>query len=190
MSRIALVTAATAPEEAKSRLVAAETANGFLPNLLGVLGNAPAALEAYLTLGAINAKAGLSLAERETVQITAAATHGCGFCVAGHTAIALKKADLPAAEVDALRDIEPLSDPRLAAVQAFTLAVIRARGAVSDEELQAFKAAGFTDANALEVILGVGLATICNFANNLGQPALNPQLEPYRWRGPRPLAAE
>ncbi|MDR3463006.1 MAG: carboxymuconolactone decarboxylase family protein [Beijerinckiaceae bacterium] len=190
MSRIPLLSIDIAPSDAKPRLAAAEAANGYLPNLLGLLANAPSALEAYLTLSGINAKAGLTLAERETVQITAAATHGCGFCVAGHTAIALKKAGLPAPEVEALRSVAALSDARLDAVQSFTTAVIRSRGAVSDEELAAFKTAGFSDANALEVVLGVGLATICNFANNLGQPELNAQLEPYRWERPASLAAE
>lgn len=38
----------------------------------------------------MNAKASLTLAEREVVQITAAATHDCGFCVAGHTGAAPK----------------------------------------------------------------------------------------------------
>ena len=190
MSRIPLQTTSSAPEDAKSRLAAAEKSNGFLPNLLGVLANAPAALEAYLTLGAINGKAALSLAEREVVQITAAATHGCGFCVAGHTKLALHKAGLPEAEVEALRTLTPLSDENHAALQVFTRAVIATRGAVADDALSAFKAAGYTDQSALEVVLGVGLATICNFANNLGQPALNPQLEPFRWERPQTLAAE
>ena len=190
MSRIPLQTVASAPEDAKPRLVAAEKNNGFLPNLLGVLANAPAALEAYLTLGAINGKASLTLAEREVVQITAAATHGCGFCVAGHTKLALAKTGIGEGDVEALRGLAAPREPKLAAVQAFTRAVIARRGAVADEELAAFKAAGYSDAAALEVVLGVGLATICNFANNLGQPDLNPELEAFRWRSPQPLAAE
>jgi AhpD family alkylhydroperoxidase len=128
------------------------------------------------------------LAERETVQITAAATHGCGFCVAGHTAIATKKAGLDETTVEALRAVRPAADPRLAAVAAFPTAVIRGRGRVEDGELDAFRAAGFTDGNALEVVLGVSLATLCNFANNLGQPPLNPQLEAYRWDALRAAA--
>jgi AhpD family alkylhydroperoxidase len=190
MSRIPLQTIETAPEAARPRLEAAAKANGFLPNLLGVLANAPAALEAYLTLGNINGPASLTLAEREVVQITAAATHGCGFCVAGHTKVALKKAGLSETDVQALRTLAPASDSKLAAVQAFTKAVIRSRGAVADGELAAFKAAGYTDAAALEVVLGVGLATICNFANNLGQPELNPELAAFRWTPPQALAAE
>ena len=190
MSRLPLRTIEDAPAEAKAALTGAEKANGFLPNLLRILANAPVALETYLTVSGINARSGLTLPERETVQITAAATHGCGFCVAGHTAVATKKAGLDEATVDALRAVRPAADPRLAAVAAFTTAVIRDRGRVADGELDAFRAAGFTDANALEVVLGVSLATLCNFANNLGQPPLNPQLEAYRWEAPRAAAAE
>ncbi|MCS6930712.1 MAG: carboxymuconolactone decarboxylase family protein [Acetobacteraceae bacterium] len=190
MPRLPLLSPADAPPAVRERLLGAEQANGFLPNLLRVLANAPAALEAYQTLSAINARASLALAEREAVQITAAATHGCGFCVAGHSAIATKKAGLFAEAVEALRSLAPPPDARLAAVADFTAAVIRSRGRVADAELAAFRAAGFSDAEALEVVLGVALATLCNFANNLADPPLNAELEPFRWPGAPRLAAE
>jgi alkylhydroperoxidase family enzyme len=41
--------------------------------------------------------------------------------------------------------------------------------------------AGLTDANALEIVLGVSLATLCNFANNLAQNELNAELQQYQW---------
>jgi len=182
MSRLPLRTIEDAPDEAKERLATAQKNNGYLPNLLRVLANAPVALDTYLTVGGINARASLTLAEREAVQITAAATHGCGFCVAGHTAIGYKKAHLEEAIVEALRNKTTVPDARLNAVARFTEEVIAARGAVSDDALATFKAAGYTDQQALEVVLGVSLATLCNFANNLGQPPLNEQLEPYRWQ--------
>lgn len=190
MSRLPLRTIDDAPEASRPFLVKAEQANGYLPNLLRVLANAPAALETYLTVSGINGRATLDLAAREAVQITAAATHGCGFCVAGHTAIAYKKLSLSPEIVDALREHREVPDPRLNAVARFTDAVIAGRGRVSDAELSSFKAAGFDDAAALEVVLGVSLATMCNFANNLGEPPLNPQLEPYRWDGATKMAAE
>jgi uncharacterized peroxidase-related enzyme len=183
MARLPLRSLEDAPEAARPALANAEKNNGYLPNLLRVLANAPVALETYLTVGAINARASLNLAERETVQITAAATHGCGFCVAGHTAIATKKAKLNDDTVEALRGLAPIADRKLDAVARFTRAVIAHRGAVSDEALAEFKAAGYDDQAALEVVLGVSLATLCNFANNLGQPPLNAELEAYRWSG-------
>ncbi|WP_429442618.1 carboxymuconolactone decarboxylase family protein [Paraburkholderia youngii] len=181
MSRLPLQTVESAPAASQPFLEKSLRANGFLPNLVRSLANAPVALETYLTVSEINSRSGLTFAEREAVQITAAAIHGCSFCVAGHTAAALKKANVDRADVDALRDGKPITDARLAAVAGLTRAVIATRGAVSDDALSAFLAAGFTEANALEVVLGVSLATLCNFANNLARNELNPELAAYRW---------
>ena len=182
MSRITLQTLESAPLESQPLLAKAKAKNGFIPNLLAVLGNAPVALETYLSVSEINARGSLDLAERETVQITAAALHGCSFCVAGHTAIAYKQGKLPEDLVQALRAQTPLPDARLDALAVFTRAVIHGRGAVSDGELQAFRGAGFGEQQALEVVLGVSLATLCNFANSLAQTELNPELASYRWQ--------
>ena len=54
MSRLPIQSVESAPAEAQDRLRAAAQANGFLPNLLGVLANAPTALETYQVVGAIN----------------------------------------------------------------------------------------------------------------------------------------
>lgn len=179
MSRLAIQTVESAPAEAKARLDAAQKSSGFLPNLLGVLANAPTALETYQTVSAINARTGLSATEREVVQITAATRNGCGFCVAGHTAIARKKIQMPEDLLIALRGTKALSDPRLNALALFTLAIIEHKGRVSDDELQGFLAAGYTQASALEVVLGVSLATLCNYANNLAQTPINTELEAF-----------
>ena len=85
MSQFQIHTIESAPEEAKDALKAVQNANGFIPNLIGVLANAPTALETYRTVGGINGRNSLTGAEREVVQITAAVVNGCGFCVAGHT---------------------------------------------------------------------------------------------------------
>jgi len=181
MSRIPYKTLESAPAASQPFVSKAIANNGYLPNLIAALANAPVAVETYFTVSEINSRAGLSLAEREAVQITAAAVHACGFCVAGHTAIAYKKAKLDEDAVNALRALRPVADSRLQAVAVFTRAVIRSRGAVTDAEFEAFVAAGFSQANALEVVLGVSLATLCNFGNNLAQVTLNPEMKAYEW---------
>lgn len=181
MARVTLQTLETAPQDAQPFLQNALKNSGFIPNLLAVLANAPAALETYVTVSAINGKASLGLAEREVIQLIAATTHGCSFCVAGHTAVAQNKAKLPPEVVEALRARGELPNARYEAIAAFTRAVIATRGNVSDAEYQAFKDAGFEEGQALEVILGVSLATLCNFANSFAHTPLNPELERYRW---------
>lgn len=179
MSRLPIHTLQSAPPEAQPRLHAALQANGFLPNLLGVLAGAPTALEMYQEVGAINGRTSLSAGEREVVQITAATANGCGFCVAGHTALARKKQLLPPETVAALRRTEALSDARLHRLACFTLAVLKHRGDVPDDELDAFRAAGYTHQQALEVVLGVALATLCNYANNLARTPINAELQAW-----------
>lgn len=179
MSRLTIQTIETAAPEAKERLEGAKKANGFIPNLLGVLANAPTALETYQTVGAIAAKGSLTAAEREVVQITAARKNDCGFCIAGHTKIAQKLVRMPDDIVEALRNTEALSDAKLNALAVFTLAVMEKRGQVSDQELQDFLAAGYNEQNVLDVVLGVSLATLCNYANNVAQTEINPELQAF-----------
>lgn len=179
MSRLTLHTQDTAPEASQAFVAKAIANNGFLPNLIGVLANSPQALQTYMTVSGINAETSLSLAEREVVQITAARIHGCDFCVAGHTAVALKKARLPVELVRALQQGAATGDAKLDAVRQFAEAVIATRGAVTDAGYRAFIDAGYNEQQALEVVLGISLATLCNFANTLAGTAVNPQLQPY-----------
>ena len=85
MSRLTIHTVETAPEAAKPRIEAVLKNNGFIPNLIGVLANAPEALAFYQEVGKLNAANSLTDGEVEVVQIIAARTNECGFCVAGHT---------------------------------------------------------------------------------------------------------
>src|SRR5471032_2916940 len=173
MSRVPLLTPESAPEAAKPFLENALKASGFIPNLLAVLANAPAALETYITVSGLNAKAELSLADREVVQL-----------IAANTAVARNKAKLPEDVIDALRQRGELPNARYETLAAFTREVIATRGDVSDAGFEAFRAAGYSEGQALEVILGVSLATLCNFANVFARTPLNPELAQYRWEKP------
>ena len=80
----------------------------------------------------------------------------------------------------ALRNRTPIeTDPKLDTLAKFTLAVINTKGRVGDEALAEFLEAGYTQQNALDVVLGVSLASLCNYANNLANTPINPELQPY-----------
>lgn len=179
MPRLTVHTVASAPEAAQARVETAQNNNGFLPNLIGVLANSPAALAMYQDVGAINATTSLTPGEREVVQITAAVINQCGFCKAGHTALSTKKKLLEPQAIKALRNTAALDDPKLNQLALFTQSVMANKGNVSDDELQAFFDAGYNQQQALEVVLGVALATLCNYANNLAHNEINPELQAY-----------
>ena len=184
MPRMSIIPQNQLSQGAQLILERAQARSGFVPNLLAVMANAPVVLEAYASLSELNSKSSLTPTEREVVQLAAAAVNRCEFCVAGHSAIAARQVKVDPEVVTALRQLKPLPDARLQALAAFTQQMIANRGAVTDEQLQALHSAGFSNRDALEIVLGLSFATLCNFANNLAQTSLNPQLEPYRWAVP------
>lgn len=181
MTRFIIHTEKSAPVEAKTRIENVLQNNGFIPNLIGVLANAPAALEMYQEVGKINARTSLSAAEIEVVQITAAKTNECAFCVAGHTKISKLKKLFSDEILTAIRNVEDFQarDEKFNALARFTVAVMLNKGAVDDEALSKFFAVGYTEQQAIEVVLGIALATLCNYTNNLAQTIINDELKDF-----------
>ncbi len=179
MARLTIHTVESAPEKAKPRVEAALKNNGFLPNLIGVLANSPEALAFYQEVGKLNGETSLTAGEREVVQILAAKINQCGFCVAGHTKLATLKKLLKEEEIQAVRAVAPIADAKLNALSDFTQQVMAQKGNVSDEELKAFFDAGYNQQQAVEVVLGVALATLCNYTNNLARTEINPELQAF-----------
>ena len=112
--------------------------------------------------------------------MTVATRNGCQLCVAMHTARLTTLGAGPAL-IAALRDAQPLADPRLDAIRLFALRVLDTAGDVGDQALGDFLAAGYTAQNALEVVLGIGTYTMSTLANRLTGAPVDDQLAAYAW---------
>lgn len=145
------------------------------------MANFPEALAFCQDVGKLNAANSLTAGEVEAVQIIAVRTNEGGFCVAGHTKLAALKKLLSEQSVKASRalDAQEFDDAKLGALTTFTQAVMAKKGAVSDDELKAFFDAGYNRQQAVEVVMGVALATLCNYVNNPGQTEINPELQAF-----------
>lgn len=173
----------SAPDQSRPLLEGTRKSLGFIPNLFSTFTNSPAVLQAYQAISGALGKTSLSLTEQEVVTIAASVENGCDYCVAAHTTIGeLRKVDREV--LDAARDNESFADPKLEALRRFTLALIRDRGWVSEEEQQAFFDAGYTEAQALEVLLGVTLKTLSNYTNHLSSTPLDDAFQANAWRQP------
>lgn len=172
----------TAPEASRGVMEAAKGNYGFLPNLIGVLAESPAAVEGYVTLSGILDKSSLDAAERQLLLLTISAANGCDYCVAAHT-MGARAAGLDEAVIEAIRDGRPIPDGRLAALNAFALALNEKRGWASDEDVAAFLGAGYTKAHVLDVVLAATLKTLSNYTNHIAGTPLDGALQPARWGG-------
>ena len=138
---------------------------GVLPNMFRTMAHAPAALDAYVKLAGAAAGGRLDAQQRERIALAVGETNGCTYCVAAHGAIG-RMVGLDASAIDAARDARATA-PRDAALLRLARAIVEHRGHVPVAELDAFKAAGFGDADILEVLVNVVLNIYTNYTNHI-----------------------
>jgi uncharacterized peroxidase-related enzyme len=115
----------------------------------------------------IGASGAITKAEKELVMLRAAESRHCGYCVAAHTRVA---AGVGVGADDALAARRGVgSNARTQALLEFTNAVIEKNGNVSDAELAAFRAAGFDDRAAIEVVAAITAMTFTALYNHIHQ---------------------
>lgn len=171
----------TAPEGGKSLLEQSQKAYGMIPGLHGVLAGAPKILEAYQTLHQLFTESSFNNEELTVVWQTINVEHECHYCVPAHTGIAkMMKVDDNITE--ALRNETPLENAKLEALRTMTLSIIRNRGNVSQEDLDAFYAAGYGEAQVLEIILGLSQKTISNYVNHIANTPVDEGFEKFAWK--------
>ncbi|MDH6141495.1 AhpD family alkylhydroperoxidase [Kitasatospora sp. GP30] len=172
----------TAPAAARPVMEGVQRHLGHLPAAVGRLATSPQLLEAFTKSNALFSSSTLEPLAREVVVFTVATRNRCHLCVAMHTAIVSKQGAAPEL-VAALRDQRPLPDDRLEALRLFTLEVISTAGAVAPESLEAFLDHGYTQRNALEVVLGIGTYTMSTLANRLTDAPVDERLAEFAWEG-------
>ena len=167
MSRIPTpATIDAAPEAARPLLEAVNKQLGSMPNLFRIVANSPAALEGYLGLNGALGKGKLPAAVREGIALAVAQANGCGYCLAAHTFLGTNLVKLSEAEV-AMNRKGGSGNAKVAAAIGFALSVTKNRGMVSDAELSAVRAAGYSDAELVEIVAHVALNTLTNYINEV-----------------------
>lgn len=180
MTDFTLHTADTAPEASKPLLENSQKAFGMVPNLHAVMAESPQLLEAYQRVHELFQNSSFNAEELTVVWQTVNVENNCHYCVPAHTGIA-KSMKVDDAIIDALRDQTPLPDARLEALRTFTLKLVRQHGAMSDEDIQTFLDAGFTQRHVLDVILGYSQKVMSNFTNHVAHTEVDAPFQKFAW---------
>ena len=170
----------SAPALAADGLRQLHAAVGLIPNLAATMAESPALLNGFLALRGLYAQTSFTAGEVQVLSLTAAVENDCAWCVAFHTAMALKEG-VERGAVDALRRGEAPADPRLAALSRFARTMVRNRGPVDPPTQQAFLAAGYSPRQALDVVMGLAFSLMANYAAHLTRPAIDDFLKPHVW---------
>ena len=173
MSRIPTpATIEAAPVAAQPLLQAVKKQLGIVPNLFRLVSNSPAALEGYLGLFGALGKGALPAATHERIALAVAEINGCGYCLSAHTYLGKNFAKLDDAEIIANRNGSS-NDPKADAAVRFAARVTQLRGHVSDGDLEAVKAAGYTEQQLVDISLAIAVITFTNVFNRINNTELD-----------------
>ena len=170
----------SAPDNSKPLLENSLKSWGMIPNLHGVMAEAPEVLEAYQLLHQLFQDSSFNNDELTVVWQTINVEHECYYCVPAHTAIAnMMKVD--AALNEALRNRTAMPTEKLQVLHDTTLSMVRNRGHLTDTEVAAFYSAGYEQRQLLEIVLGLSQKVMSNYVNHLAKTPVDKSFEQFAW---------
>ena len=171
MSRIAAIAPADAQGHARELLDGIQRGLGVVPNLYRVTAQAPTVLEGLRNLNATLADGTLNTKLREQIALTIAERNGCDYCLSAHSFLG-NKAGLSDADMEQARGARAV-DAKVEAALRFALRVVDQTGRVSDADLNAVRAAGFSDGQIIELVGQVVLNIFTNLLNHVAQTEID-----------------
>ena len=180
MQRFNLQTIESALEKSKPALKALEEKFGYLPNALATMANNPVLLNGFVGNFSSFHAGSFDEIEKQVLLLTNAVTIKCPWTVAAHSTFAIEDG-IAASEVKAIREGRLPKDPRYAALSVLTKALIENKGNVTDEDIDAFTSAGYSKAQILEVVAGIGVSTMAATTTNLAGTPIEERFQPQAW---------
>jgi uncharacterized peroxidase-related enzyme len=138
---------------------------GMIPNLMKVMANSTAVLEAYLRMSDVLSKGSLSLKLREQLALFVSELNSCTYCIAAHSAVGRVVGLTEEELMDSRRGVSPSRETE-AALQ-FARVVLEKRGHVSGEDFTRLRDVGYSDEQISEMIMNVTLTVFTNYLNNV-----------------------
>ena len=171
MSRIETVNPSQATGKAKELLDGVKSKLGMTPNLMRVMANSPAVLDAYLKFSGTLGSGDLPAKTREQIALAVGQANSCDYCLSAHSAIG-KMVGLSADQIlDSRRGFS--SEPMTNAVLCFARQLVDKRGLVSDADLAAVRSAGWDDGAIAEIVANVALNIFTNYFNHVAETEID-----------------
>jgi uncharacterized peroxidase-related enzyme len=167
MSRIPTIDPKQATGKAQELLRGVHAKLGMTPNLMRVMANSPAVLEAYLQFSGSLGRGALSAQTREQIALAVGQANSCDYCLSAHSAIG-KTVGLT---TDQIRDARggTAVDGKTNAILGLATQLVDKRGFVSDNDLATARDAGVTDAEIAEIVANTALNLFTNYFNHVAE---------------------
>jgi uncharacterized peroxidase-related enzyme len=146
---------------------------GSVPNTYAAIAaHGPAALKSILAADAVLAAGSLTKSDQEVIKLVISAAAGCDYCVAAHNHLARLAGVTPEA-LKQIRQGQPTGYARRDALVGFVRKLAQSSGTVSDEDFTAIKAAGYSDAQLVEISLAFASTVFTNVFNRINDTEID-----------------
>ncbi|WP_420151927.1 carboxymuconolactone decarboxylase family protein [Siphonobacter sp.] len=151
---------------------------GKVPNLYATIGYSPQALKGLLDLEAtVTAHSAFTGKEREAINLIVSQVNACDYCLAAHTAMALKRG-FSKEDTLAIRRGQ-VNDPKLNVLVQLSQSIAENKGKADGTRKERFFEAGYTEAALMELVALITVRTFTNYAFALTEIPIDfPAAEP------------
>lgn len=140
-----------------------QNAFGMIPNSFKVLANSEVFLAGYWNFDQALEHGELPAVTRNEIAIAVSQLNKCPYCLSAFMAIGQSRG-LGDHELEQCR-LANSQDPKVDAALKFAKAIVKGRGAVTDQDFDKVRAAGYGDAEIMEIVATVALITCANYIN-------------------------
>ena len=146
---------------------------GSVPNTFAAIAAyGPAALKAVLAADTVVAAGTLTKRDQETIKLVISGVAGCDYCVAAHNHLA-KLAGIKPEVLKQIRKGQSTGDAKRDVLVGFVRKLAQSSGTVSDEDFAAIKAAGYSDAQLVEISLAFAITVFTNVFNRINDTEID-----------------
>jgi uncharacterized peroxidase-related enzyme len=146
---------------------------GNVPNTFAAIAaHGPAALKTVLAADIVLASGSLAKSDREIIKLIISEAAGCDYCVAAHSHLG-KLVGVTPNVLKQVRNGQPTGDTRRDALITFVRKLARTSGTISDQDFAAIKAAGYSDAQLVEISLAFAITVFTNVFNRINDTEID-----------------
>jgi uncharacterized peroxidase-related enzyme len=158
---------------------------GMIPNMYAGMANNTALLEGYFyAYNSFRANSGFSSREQEVIFLSVAYENDCDYCMAAHSFVADNWSKVPVEVTNAIRSNSEIPNEKLKALSLFSRQMTVKRGLPSEDDINNFLSAGYTEENILGVIAGLGVKTMSNYFNHVFKTPVDEAFSSRVWTKP------
>lgn len=172
MSRIQIVDIEKGTDEQKELLNAVKSKMGKVPNIYAGMAQSAPALRAYMSFTEHLQHGQLDPKTRETIALAVSQYNKCDYCLSAHVFVGSKKLGMTEEQIEAIRNGKS-SNQKIQELLNFVNNIVDARGNIDDKDYQQIRAAGYSEAEVVEIIANIIQTTFTNYFNHVAQTEID-----------------